>query len=89
MPQAARGRVMNIGGGRAPTTINELHAAISELAGSNVDPERVPTREGDIRRSEADVSLARELIGYEPAVDVAEGVRRTVEWFAGRHLRSA
>jgi nucleoside-diphosphate-sugar epimerase len=89
MPEAARGRVMNIGGGRAPTTINELHAVISELAGSNVDPERVPAREGDIRRSEADVSLARELIGYEPAVDVAEGVRRTVEWFAGRRLRSA
>jgi UDP-glucose 4-epimerase len=89
MPEAACGRVVNIGGGARPTTIDELHAMIGRLAGSNVEPERLPPREGDIRRSEADVSLARELIGYAPAVDVTEGVRRTVEWFATRHARSS
>jgi nucleoside-diphosphate-sugar epimerase len=89
MPEAARGRVVNIGGGARPTAIDELHAMIGRLAGSNVEPERLPPREGDIRRSEADVSLARELLGYAPAVDVAEGVRRTVAWFAARHAGSS
>ena len=88
MPEAARGRVMNVGGGAQPTTINELHAMIGRLAGSDVVPERLPAREGDIRRSEADVSLARDLIGYAPAIGVAEGVRRTIEWFADREAQS-
>jgi nucleoside-diphosphate-sugar epimerase len=41
----------------------------------------MPPQEGDIRRSEADISLARRLIGYEPGVPIEEGLRRTVEWF--------
>ena len=89
MPEPARGQVLNVGGGRRPTSINELHAIVGELVGSRVEPERLPAREGDIRRSEADVTLARALIGYEPSVDVAEGVRRTVAWFSGRHVRSS
>ena len=41
-------------------------------------------REGDVRHSQADISLARALLSYEPAVDVDEGLRRTVEWFRGQ-----
>jgi UDP-glucose 4-epimerase len=84
MPGAARGRVLNIGGGREPTSVNELLATISLLTGTEPEPVYEPPREGDIRLSEADVSRARTAIGYEPKVGIEEGLRRTVEWFRER-----
>ena len=84
MPELARGRVLNAGGGRPPTSVNELLAEIARLARAAPEPHHEPPREGDIRRSEADVSLARRLIGYDPKVDIREGLRRTVEWFRAR-----
>jgi UDP-glucose 4-epimerase len=81
MPEQARGRVLNAGGGRAPTTVNGLLAAIASVTGVTPDPRYDPPREGDIRRSEADVSLARRLIGYDPRIGIEEGLRRTVAWF--------
>ncbi len=80
-PERARGRVLNIGGGRTPTSVNELLRLIASLVGAHPEPMHAPPREGDVRLTEADISLARELIGYEPKVDVGEGVRRTVDWF--------
>ena len=38
-------------------------------------------RAGDVRDSQADISKARRLLGYEPIVDFEEGLRRTVEWY--------
>ena len=76
--------MLNAGAGRAPTTINELLVLVAKHAGASPEPVHEPPREGDIRRSEADISLARELIGYEPKVPIDEGIRRTVEWFAAR-----
>ena len=83
-PEVALGRVLNAGGGREPTTVNELLALIAKAAGASPEPRFEPAREGDIRRSYADVTLARELLGYDPKVAIDEGVRRTVAWFAGR-----
>lgn len=81
MPEPARGRVLNAGGGRAPTSVNELLASIARITRSTPEPAYAPPREGDIRRSEADVSLARQLIGYDPRIDIEGGLRRTVAWF--------
>ena len=77
----AIGSVLNVGGGRTPTSIRELFDLIAREVGSSSTPHHTPAREGDVRRSEADVSLAERLISYRPAVDIREGVRRTVEWF--------
>lgn len=81
MPEAARGEVFNVGGGRTPTSINELLATIAAAVGAEPRPVRGAAREGDIRISHADVSRARDVLGYRPAVDVPEGLRRTVTWF--------
>jgi UDP-glucose 4-epimerase len=81
MPEGARGEVFNVGGGRTPTSINELLAIVAAEAGAAPDPVHEPPREGDIRVSHADVSRARDVLGYAPAVDVREGLRRTVAWF--------
>ena len=80
----AFGRVLNVGGGREPTSVNELLRLVAGAAGTEVAARYEPAREGDIRRSHADVSLAGSLLGYEPKVAVEEGVRRTVAWFASR-----
>ncbi len=81
MPEAARGRVLNIGGGAEPTSVNRLFELIAGLTGSTPEPIHEPAREGDIRRSEADISAARAALGYDPKVAIDEGLRRTVESF--------
>jgi UDP-glucose 4-epimerase len=86
-PEAARGRMVNIGGGRKPTSMNALLSMIARCMRTEPVPVHEPPREGDIRLSEADVTLARSLIGYEPRIDIEEGVRRTVEWFAKAHAQ--
>jgi nucleoside-diphosphate-sugar epimerase len=85
--ERAFGSVLNAGAGRPPTTVSELYDLVAEAAGARPEPVHEPAREGDIRRSEADVTLARELIGYDPKVGIDDGVRRTVAWFAERAAR--
>jgi nucleoside-diphosphate-sugar epimerase len=80
-PERAAGRVLNVAGGRKPTSINGLLAMIAEEIGVEPEPIHEAPREGDIRVSEADVSSAGELIGYAPHVAIDEGIRRTVAWF--------
>jgi UDP-glucose 4-epimerase len=75
------GRTFNIGcGGRY--TLRELLEAIGAATGRTIDPEFRPGRLGDVPHSQADISLAREHLGYDPAVDFAEGIRRSVAWYA-------
>lgn len=78
--EAAFGRAFNIGGGRKPTSVNRLLAIVAELTGTDPQPVFEPSRPGDVGLTEADVSPARKLLGYEPAVGVKDGLRRTVEW---------
>jgi UDP-glucose 4-epimerase len=76
------GSALNIGGGREPTTVNQLLDLVSAYSDSKPEPLHQPARAGDIHRSHADISRARELLGYEPRVDMSEGIRRTVESYA-------
>jgi UDP-glucose 4-epimerase len=82
-PDEARGRAFNIGGGAEPTSVNGLLELIAASCGVAAEPVHEPDRQGDIRRSEADVALARSVLGYEPKVGIADGLRRTVDWFRG------
>ena len=76
---AAAGRVMNIAIG-ASHTLNEVVSRLGRLLESDLEPEYGPPRPGDVSESLADVSLARELIGYMPGVDFDEGLQRTIGW---------
>ncbi len=72
------GKVYNIGsGGR--TDLLGLIDHLNKLLGSTIKPLFEPARAGDILHSEADISLARKDLGYEPAVSVLEGLRQTLE----------
>ena len=53
------------------------------LAGKRVPPNFEPGRVGDVRDSLADISLARDLIGYDPKVPFSEGLAKTFDWFRG------
>lgn len=80
---AASGRVVNIArGGRL--SVNALCALLQQATGAGVPARYADARPGDVRHSQADISLARDLLGYAPAVSVEEGLRRTVEWQRGQ-----
>ena len=74
------GQMMNLAMG-SRITLNETFKILCELTGYKGKPAYGPPRAGDIRDSLADISRARELLGYEPKVDFREGLRRTVEWY--------
>jgi UDP-glucose 4-epimerase len=78
-PQAA-GQVINVATGER-TSINELAATLARLIGSPLAPVRVEARTGDVRDSLADLTRARELLGYEPQIGLEEGLRRTIAWY--------
>ena len=74
------GMVFNGGtGGRF--TLNHTLALLSKISGKSANAKYDPPRPGDIRDSQADISLARQMLGYIPSVDFEEGLRRTWEWY--------
>jgi nucleoside-diphosphate-sugar epimerase len=80
------GEVINVAtSGRVSLTA--LLAEVQRLLGTALTPTFLPARAGDIRDSQADIGKAARLLGYAPGVPFAEGLRRTVEWAAGRPVR--
>ena len=73
-----RGEVVNVACGER-TSLNELVRYVGEIAGRRLEPDHRAPRPGDIRDSVADVRAARDLLGYEPAVDLRTGLKRTYE----------
>jgi UDP-glucose 4-epimerase len=61
------------------TSVNELYRHLTGIVGYAVDVQRAPKRLGDIRLSYFDCAKAREQLGWEPEVDLARGMRLTVE----------
>ena len=82
----AAGHVCNVAAGRR-TSLNELLDHIRELTGSGVEADYGPAREGDVRDSLASLERTRALLGYEPEVELREGLRRTVEHFVALEER--
>jgi UDP-glucose 4-epimerase len=76
----APGQVVNVAGGRRES-LRALLAVIRDLTGARVAAVHAPARPGDVRDSQADLTRARELLGYQPAVSLREGLRRTIESF--------
>jgi len=74
------GRVINAATG-ARFTLNQTFNILRELTGYSGEPAYSESRAGDVHDSLADITLARELLDYQPAVDFREGLRRTVEWY--------
>jgi nucleoside-diphosphate-sugar epimerase len=78
----ASGRIFNVAAG-SPASVNELAETIERILGHEVERRHEPPRAGDIRDSWADVGAARETLGYEPAVQLEDGLRRTIDFLRG------
>ncbi len=80
-PKAACGKVLNIACGERISLLDILEIVYG-LAGRRVAPRFEPARVGDVRDSLADISLAKELLGYDPKVGFPEGLSRTFAFFS-------
>jgi len=74
------GEVLNLAPG-SRVSLLEVLRSLQTILGSEAEPVFGPTREGDVRDSQADIGKARRLLGFEPVVPLHEGLRRTVEWY--------
>jgi UDP-glucose 4-epimerase len=79
VPDAA-GKTFNIACGEKLDLL-DLIAAINRVLGTNIEPIFDPPRAGDVRDSLADISLARQVLGYRPVIDFDEGLRRSIEYY--------
>jgi nucleoside-diphosphate-sugar epimerase len=78
--EKAAGQVINVAcGGRF--TLNELYGMLCELTGVSIDPVYADPRQGDVKHSQADISMAEKLLGYSVETGFEEGLKRTVEWY--------
>ncbi len=84
----AVGKIINVANGER-TTLNALLALLKGITGkTDVQPEYRGTRAGDVRHSLADISSARELLGYEPTILLNEGLQLTLDWWkSSRYAR--
>jgi UDP-glucose 4-epimerase len=74
------GRAFNIAGGGSIDLL-ELVRVINQLLGLNIRPQHEPARAGDVRTSQADITLARTHLKYEPQVSFEEGLRKSIEYY--------
>jgi nucleoside-diphosphate-sugar epimerase len=77
----APGKVINVAM-QDSHTLNELVGTLNRLLSTELEPIYGPPRPGDVPESMADISLARELLSYDPRVGFEEGLRRTIEYVA-------
>jgi len=68
------GQVVNIACG-------EIIREINSLLGRSLVPKYVPERPGDVKHSLADITLAYQLLGFEPQVNFADGLRKAIDWY--------
>ena len=80
---ASDGKVINIACGKE-TSINDLASKIIELIGKDMRPIHAEEREGDIRRSIADISLAKKLLSFKPKFTLEDGLKITIEHFQAK-----
>jgi UDP-glucose 4-epimerase len=74
----ASGQVFNIGNGGTTTVLDLVHH-LNRFLNKDLKPTFVPPRPGDVRHSQADITRARRILGYEPSVTFAEGLKITLE----------
>jgi UDP-glucose 4-epimerase len=79
------GEVFNIACG-ARFTLNELHAKLNEIIGTNIEPKYGPPRSGDVKHSQADITKISNALQYRISVEFDEGLERTVRWYQQSEL---
>ena len=76
----AAGRAYNIAYGGREYLI-DIYYTLTKALGKNIEPNFGPDRKGDIKHSNADISAAREMLGYAPDYDFAKGLNEAIAWY--------
>lgn len=76
----AAGEAFNVAYGGREYLI-DIYYSLTEALGVNIEPKFGPDRKGDIKHSNADISKARELLGYDPDYDFATGLKEAIDWY--------
>jgi nucleoside-diphosphate-sugar epimerase len=76
----ASGEVINVATADR-VSLNLLFNTVRDLVGARVSPKYAEPRAGDVKDSQADISKARRILGYQPIVSFQEGLARTVAWY--------
>ncbi len=77
------GEIINIACGDS-ITVNTLFQKIRDFQKKDIDPVYEKPRPGDIMHSFADITKAKKMLGFEPAVSLDDGLEETILWFSGR-----
>ena len=80
-PHEAAGQAFNIAYGGREYLIDIYHILAKALGKEHIQPKFGPGRKGDIKHSNADISKARELLGYSPEFDFERGLNEAIEWY--------
>jgi UDP-N-acetylglucosamine 4-epimerase len=79
-PEGASGEVFNVAfGGR--TVLIDMYCTLCEYLGKDIEPVFAPSRQGDILHSNADITKAKEMLGYDPHWDFDSGLKASIEWY--------
>ena len=81
------GMVIN-GGTGARITLNEVLKLLEKITDKKIQAKYDPPRTGDIKDSQADISRARDLLGYRPIVDFEQGLKLTWDWYASNYRKA-
>ena len=73
--------VINLGGGNRPVSINQIIAELEELLGKKASIENHPFHAADVKATWADISKAKELLGWEPTLSTSDGLKKSVDWY--------
>lgn len=85
---AVAGEVINVAaGGRV--SLLELVSTLARILDTSAVPEFGPPREGDVKDSQADIGKARRLLGFEPAAQFEDALRKTVDWYRQERAAAA
>ena len=79
-PHEVAGHAFNIAYGGREYLI-DIYYSLTKALGVNIEPNFGPDRKGDIKHSNADISKARKLLGYDPEYDFARGLAEAIEWY--------
>jgi UDP-N-acetylglucosamine/UDP-N-acetyl-alpha-D-glucosaminouronate 4-epimerase len=74
------GKVFNIAGGQS-TSLLQLFRELNQLTSQSLKPRFEPARLGDVKHSQADISAAKQALGFQPKVSWQEGLKRTLEFY--------
>lgn len=80
-PTKLHGQVLNIGTGRRVSILELANGMARQAHAQDLHPVFRPARAGDVLHSQADIALARQLLGYDPFTSLDDGLTETIEWY--------